>query len=287
MKRAKVFGLAMVFWASLICVCTLWAQDPVNLIYESYSKLTPLKGLAQEISMDKATQVQKALVEMLQKDYGKPVGYKAGLTNPKAQEAFGVKEPVLGVLLEKMLLKSGAKLKAQFGARPVTEGDLIVRVGDEKINTAKTPEEAMAFIDQIIPFIELPDLIYAPDVKMNGPMIVAINVGARLGVMGEPISVQNPTEWIERLRGFKLTMLNEKEEVIAEGSGSALMGDPLKVVLWIRDALKARGTSLKKGDLLSLGSITKMMPPQPNSVLKARYLELDPKGALEVKVQFE
>jgi len=287
MKNPKILGLVVVFWASLFLGPLSYAQDTVNLIFESYSKLTQLKGLPQELNMDEAIKIQKAFVERLQKEHGRPIGYKAGLTNPKAQETFGVKEPVLGILLEKMLIKSGATLKAQFGARPVSEGDLIIRVGDEKINHAKTPEEAMACIDQIIPFIELPDLLYAPDVKMNGPMIVAINVGARLGVMGDPILVQQGGAFIDRLRNFKLQMLNERDEVLAEGSGSFLMGDPLKVILWIRDALKARGMELKRGNLLSLGSITKMLPTQPNTVLKARYLELDPKGPVEVKVQFE
>ena len=35
--------------------------------------------------------------------FGKVVGYKAGLTNPNVQKAFGVSAPVRGTLMEKML----------------------------------------------------------------------------------------------------------------------------------------------------------------------------------------
>jgi 2-keto-4-pentenoate hydratase len=38
-----------------------------------------------------------------------------------------------------MLLPSGTKVPSNFGARPMIEGDLMVRVASEKINDATTP----------------------------------------------------------------------------------------------------------------------------------------------------
>lgn len=273
----------MVVWAGKVA----YAQDLTSLIYDHFIKKTQIQALPKEITMEEAYQIQKAFVSSLEKDHGKAVGYKAGLTNPKAQEAFGVKEPVLGVLFEKMLVKSGTKVPANFGARPVSEGDLIVRIGDEKINDAKDSEEAIAFIDQVIPFIELPDLMYSPDLKLNGPMIVAINVGARLGVVGDPIKVDGQKDWIQRLKNLQLEIYDEKNEKVSEGTGAALMGDPMAVVIWIRDQLKKQGKALKKGDLLSLGTITKMLPVKAGSHIKAKYTGLDPKGTVEITVEFQ
>lgn len=264
-----------------------YGQDLSSIICEHFIKKTQITSLPKELTMEEAYKIQKAVVSSLEKDYGKVVGYKAGLTNPKAQEAFGVREPVLGVLFEKMLLKSGSKVPANFGARPVSEGDLIVRIGDEKINDAKDSIEAVAFIEEVIPFIELPDLMYAPDVKLNGPMIVAINVGARLGIVGDPVKISGEKEWIQRLKAMQLEIYDEKNEKIAEGTGAALMGDPMAVVLWIRDQLKKEGKTLKKGDLLSLGTITKMVPVKAGGQIKARYTGLDPKGPVEIMVQFQ
>lgn len=42
---------------------------------------------------------------------------------------------------------------------------------------------------------------------------------------------------------------------------------------------------LKKGDLLSLGTITKMIPIQPNSTIKAEYLGLTNKP-IYIKITF-
>jgi len=75
--------------------------------------------------------------------------------------------------------------------------------------------------------------------------------------------------------------------MLIEAPGSSLLEHPMNVVLWIRDSLKADGIALKKGDLLSLGTITKLTPTAPNTVIKARYVGLDPKGPVEISVIFK
>ena len=56
------------------------------------------------------------------------IGYKAGLTNPAVQKRFNASAPVWGVLYAPMLLQDGATVDAAFGARPLFEADLLVRV---------------------------------------------------------------------------------------------------------------------------------------------------------------
>ena len=65
------------------------------------------------------------------------------------------------------------------------------------------------------------------------------------------------------------------------------MGNPLNVLLWIKDSLQAEGKQLKKGDLLSLGSITNFIPIKPNTTIRAKYIDLDPNGTVEIFVKFE
>ena len=178
-----------------------------------------------------------------------------------------------------MILKSDFEVPADFGAAALYEGDFILRVGSETINEAGTPEEALKSIDAAIPFIELPDLAFAKGVKINGPALVAINVGARYGIAGDPIPIKASREWMDRLKNFKLQILNQKGTVLAEGQASPLMEHPLDAALWIRDSLKAEGKKLKKGDLLSLGSLSKLTPPAPNTVVRESLLISIP-GAL-------
>jgi len=258
----------------------------VENLVENYLEKTPVKTTV-NLTLPEAQKVQNQFVAEISKSLGQRVGYKAGLTNQKAQERFNVSQPLRGVFLEKMLLENGSVISAKVGSRPIGEGDLIMRVGSSEINNAKTPRETLKYLDAVIPFIELGDLVYSQDLKLDAPALLAINVGARTGILGKPISVADTDEWENRLKGLRIEMLDENGKVLASGNGSGLLGNPLNVVLWIKDSLQAEGKELKKGDLLSLGSMTSFVPVKSNSTIRARYLDLEPNKTVEIFVKFE
>jgi len=264
-----------------------FAADFADILTEHYLKKAPMTEVDPQMTMDQAMKAQAKFVANLIKEYDGPVGYKAGLTNPNVQKVFGVTHPVRGTLLAKMMLKSGAEVPAVFGAVPMIEGDLCVRVGSDSINQAKTIEEALKSLDAVIPAIELPDMVFAKGVKFSGPAIAAINVGARYFIMGDAIPLSATEEWQERLGNFSMILKDETGAGLADGTGSAILGHPLKVVLWIRDSLTSEGKALKKGDILSLGSLTKMIPPKAGSTIKGRYVGLSPEGPVEISVTFK
>lgn len=271
---------------SVLSPASLWAADLALQLEEHYLKKVPVTEADPNMTMAQAVKTQNEFVSRLVRELGEPVGYKAGLTNPNIQKAFGVTHPVRGTLLKKMILESGAVMPAKFGAIPMSEGDLIVRVKSDGIDQAKTADETLQYLDAVIPFIELPDLVVDKSVKFTGALLVAINAGARYGIAGRPIPLDAAPQWKERLKSFTLKIVDEKGTVVAEGKADAL-GDPLSVVLWIKDSLAAEGKKLKKGDLLSLGSLTKMMPVKPGTTLRAIYTGLDPDGPVEVSVSFK
>ncbi len=278
--------LALVLSLTLVAGGVKAADIGVELA-QQFLKKTPITAFDGTMTLAEAAKVQRQFIDVIAKEFGPPVGYKAGLTNPNVQKAFGVSQPVRGTLLQKMILKSGSVVPADFAAIPVSEGDLVVRVGDEAINQAKSPIETLKFLDAVIPFIELPDMVFDKGVKLTGAAIMAINVGARYGILGDPIALAATPEWQERLKNFMFQAFDEKGSVAAEGKGTALLGDPLNVVLWLKDSLVAEGKGLKKGDLLSLGSLTRPMPVKPGTALRARYVGLDPKGPVEITVSFK
>ena len=263
------------------------ADDTAAQFADHFLKKTPAPGVVGGITLEGAMKIQADYIALISKEYGPPIGYKAGLTNVAVQERFGVSHPLRGTLLEKMLFKTGVELEASFGVRPFHEGDLILRVGDESINQAQSIEEVIKYIDAAIPFIELPDIIFSKQVKINGPALAAINVAARYGVIGEPVPIEATAAWIERLKNFKLQVLDENGNVLAEGTGSSLLDHPLNVVLWLRNSMLAEGKRLKKGDLLSLGTITNLMPAKAGTTIRAVYTGLDPGGPVEVSVKFK
>lgn len=219
--------------------------------------------------------------------YGKVVGYKAGLTNPAVQKRFNASQPVWGVLYDGMILDDGAAVDAAFGARPLFEADMLVRVKSADINRAKTPADVLDAIDQIIPFIELPDLVVEKPGALNGNGISAINVGARLGVAGKPIAVP-------AFRGERFAMLDALRDMtvvisdgageIARGKGSDILDHPLNAVVWLAEALKRQGLAMEPGQWISLGSFSPLTPPKPGQKVTVRYDGLP--GASPVSVTF-
>lgn len=261
----------------------------IETLVTHYLSKTPAPRLNLPGTLETAMAFQAQFVQRLSQTEGKIVGYKAALTNPAAQERFQVPHPLRGTLLETMLIyhTPGMIIPANFAARPFSEGDLMVRVKDDRINNAKTPQEALAGLDAVFPFIELPDLVYAEGVPINGPSLAAINVGARLGVIGQPIPLTATPAWEEQLGKIRLEMLDETGAVIATGTSADLLGHPLNVVLWIKESLKAEGKRLQPGDLLSLGTITPLVPVKPHTQIRARYLGLDSQKPIEIWLKFE
>ncbi|KQP23571.1 2-keto-4-pentenoate hydratase [Pseudorhodoferax sp. Leaf267] len=220
--------------------------------------------------------------------YGAVIGYKAGLTNPAVQKRFNTDKPVWGVLYQGMLLDSGATVDPAFGARPLYEADLLVRVKSEAINRAKTPGEVLAAVDQIVPFIELPDLAVQAPPKLNGAGVAAINVGARLGIKGAPIAVPADaaaqTALLDALRDMTVRLHDQAGTELARGKGSDILEHPLNAVVWLAGALAREGLAMKPGELISLGSFSPLLPPKAGLGVTATYEGLP--GAQPVVLQF-
>lgn len=250
-----------------------------------YAHLQPAPNPAVSLGEADAACARDKFVRFLgQQGLGRIVGYKAGLTNEAVQKRFGASRPVRGMLFEKMLLQDGAELPAKFGSRPVFEADLVVEVGDAGILKARTPLEVLAHVSRIYPFIELPDLIVEEPGKLNGPGLTALNVGTRKGVLGKPFTLPASSESVAALAAMKVRLLDQDGAELDAGTGAAILGQPLNAVLWLIDDLKASGLTLRKGDLLSLGSFTKLLPPKSGTRVKAVYEGLP--GTPEVSVRF-
>ena len=220
-------------------------------------------------------------VGFLSQQLTKIVGYKAGLTNPAVQKKFNHDQPVLGVLFQEMLLPDGSEVPVSFGARPLFEADLLVRVKDVGINKAKTPEQVIQHIDAIIPFIELPDLLVQEPTKLNGATLTYINVGARLGITGKPVPIKDIT--VSQLADMSIRIVDGDNNEIDRGSGSDIMGHPLNAVVWMAQDLARSGHQLKAGDVLSLGSFSKLRPPKAGQTIRVVYEGIKDTPSVSVK----
>ena len=235
------------------------------------------------MSMADAACGRDRYTRFLAQTQGKVVGYKAGLTNPAIQKRFNHPSPVRGTLFEAMLLRDGAEVPASFGARPLFEADLVVEVKDAGINKARNAKEALRHVARIYPFIELPDLMVQDPAKIDGSSIMYSNVGARLGVLGRPISASEAPEFMEALASMTVRLLDQDGKELDAAKGSAILGHPMNAAVWLIKDLNDNGLRLKKGDLLSLGSFSRLFPPKPGMTVKAVYEGLPGDPAVSVR----
>ena len=257
--------------AALGCAATasLAACPPPQAMYDAADawlagERLPDPGLS---SLEDGACAYTAFRDGLEDALGRPVGIKVGFTSKPAQERFGVPGPVAGALFADMLLPDGGAVSLTGTRSPFFEADLIVTVGDAAIKDATTREQVAAALDEVRPFVELPDLALAEGVQPSGPIMTAYGVLPWRGVMGDGIRIADLPDAVADLAGLQVAMRLSDTEV-EQAQGTALLGHPLDVVLWL---VRQGGYDLPPGTVISLGSLGKLHPAEPGRRIEADY----------------
>ena len=252
----KLMVAVAVLFTAVDAAARCATEAEVAAFVADYLSNKPTVALAKGGAMEDALCTQAKLTRALTPHLGPVIGYKVGLTSRAVQERFGVNEPMRGVLLRDMILESGAVVPVDWGARPVFEADLVLVVGDSAINRAGTPEEVMAHVASVRPFLELSDLILAEGEPFNAVTIVA-NAVAKLGVLGAAIPVEDSVRMARALGAMEVVLRAADGEVLVKAPGKAVLGHPANSLLW----LMSKGVELRPGDLVSVGSFGPLFPP--------------------------
>ncbi len=265
------------------CPWLCFAADPIQQLADDYFARRPMTVPSPEMSMPAALRVQDQFVAKLSEKLGKPVGYKVGLVTKEAQQKYGVTSPVRGVLLAQMMLTNNAELGIDYGVRPILEADLVAIVGGGAINSAVSPVDVLRNLKEIVAFIELPDNLLATNQRVTGPLLAAVNVGARYGVLGERVPVRVTPTFVEALAKMEVTLSDGTGKEHGRERGEMILGNPVQSVLWLIEDLRKAGKRLQPGDILSLGAV-KAITPDPGQTYTVRYDGL-PGGPISVSVR--
>lgn len=261
--------------------CPTDAQVDAYLV--DFSKRQLSAGFGNDISAADADCAKHKLAAKLPMYLGNRIGYKAGFTSPASQKNFGMSGPQWAYMFNRNMVDIIAVIPAKFGARPTFEADLLVEVKDPALADATTPLQALACLESVIPFIELPDLMM--DGKFSGNALLAANLGFRGGVLGAEVPVQNTQAFVDALANMTVVMSDRGPQAkeFGRAKGSDLLGHPLNAAMWLAQALKKDGITLKKGDLLSLGGFLPPVPSQSGMNIQLQYLGLPGDPAVNVE----
>ena len=284
LRSAGAAALAAMIFALPAAATAACPDDAaVDAYVADFAKRRISKGFGNDISLDDAECAKKKLARKLAVVLGDPVGYKAAFTNPALQQRFGVSGPKWGYMYDRNMVDIIAVLPSDFGAIPLYEADMIVEVKDPALAEAKTPLEALKYLESVVPFIELPDLML--EGKFSGSNFIATNVGFRGGVLGMEVPVQQTQAFADALASMTVVMTDEADnnKELGRGKGNALLGHPLEAAIWLAKELKKDGITLKKGDLLSLGGFFPPQPVKPGMKVKMQYQGLPDNPSVSVE----
>ena len=287
LAAARALARISLLSAAVFVALPSWAGCPSDTEIDAYlsefAKRKLSKGFGNDISLADAECAKRKLGQKLPIVLGSPIGYKAAFTNPALQQRFGVDGPKWGYMYDRNFVDIIAVLPSDFGARPLVEADFLVEVKDPRLADAKTPLEALGYLESVIPFIELPDLML--EGQFSGNAMISTNVAFRGGVTGKEIPVQKTQAFLDALANMTVVMTDDAEnKEIGRVKGSVLMDNPINAAMWLAQALKKDGIRLKKGDLLSLGGFVSPIPTKPGMKAKVQYIGLP--GDPEVTVEF-
>lgn len=186
-------------------------------------------------------------------------GYKIGLTSKAMQEMLGVDTPDVGYVTERMVVPCDGSLAADELLAGRIEAEFAFRLGAAVLTDNVTLDDLRAVISHVAVSVEIIDSRIR-DWRIGLIDTVADNASSARIVVGGwvPATPELFDSLLERV-----ITLTEDGQVIGEGPGSAVLGDPLEALCWLANTLSAQGTHLQPEQVVLAGSVHRMQPLIP------------------------
>ncbi|GAA1519118.1 2-oxo-hept-3-ene-1,7-dioate hydratase [Agromyces terreus] len=220
------------------------------------------------MSVDDAYAVQRVWAERRVEAGARIVGRKIGLTSKVMQVATGITEPDYGVILDDMVIESGASVEFDRFSNVRIEVELAFVLAKPLEGPNTTIFDVLDATAYVVPALE----ILNSHIEMQGRTIVdTISDNAAMGAMvvgGRPVTVdQVDLRWVSAL-------LSRNQTIEESGVAAAVLGHPAMGVAWLANKLAAHGQALGAGEIILAGSFTRPMWVERGDTVHADYGQL-------------
>lgn len=210
---------------------------------------------------------------------GTQIGWKIGCTNEKAQAHLGIDEPFYGGIYANTTQVSPAEFQASGFFMTVIEAEIGFRLRDP-LPAAAAPYDPGSVADAIecaFPCMEIVDSRYHEWTTIGAPHIVADNGSHGGWVHGNPVD-----NWHELDLAEVEVTLKANSELVREGNGFAVMGNPLNALTWLANVRAVYANDgLKAGDVISTGTTIDVYDAKAGDELIADF---GPLGEVRLKL---
>ncbi|AXI81188.1 2-hydroxypenta-2,4-dienoate hydratase [Peterkaempfera bronchialis] len=231
---------------------------------EQGARLAPrISAERPEVTLQEAYRVQWAGAALRVSAGARVVGHKVGLTSKAMQEQFGIGEPDSGLLLDTArVADDGAVLVADLIA-PRVEAEIAFLLGAPLAGERVSEEQARAAVSGVVLALEVIDS-RAGTAGLTLADSVADNAACARFAVGTSVPVEGLDLAAEQV------LLTVGGRTQAAGAGSAVLGDPLRSLVWLARRLAPFGCWLRPGDLVLAGAVHASVPLLPGSTVTAR-----------------
>ena len=212
--------------------------------------------------------IQERARPLIAKGLGPAAGYKVGATAKVMQERLGIHYPCAGTLFADRIYRSGATIARSDFRHLGVECEVGVRMGAALSGQpgGYDRDSVMAAIAAVFVSIEIVEHRFIDVRSVGAETHVADDFYSAGAVLGpdRPLAALDPTG------AAPGEILVNGTQVFA-GHVRDILGHPLSSLAWLANHLVERGTPLKAGEILTLGSISPGTSiPEPAAV-EARF----------------
>ena len=195
-------------------------------------------------------------------------GYKIGATNAQVQARFGVDAPFSGRLFADYVDESPLRVPAGAVNFHAIEAEFDFVMGRPLPPRAApyTRDEVRAAVASVHPAIEVPDSRYADWLSMRAEDLIADNAIGCLLCLGPAAE-----GGLDRDLAGQQVIVRIDGEVVSEGAGANVLGDPWNVMVWLANQLSARGETLEAGHVVTTGSAADVVQCKPGDTVTAEF----------------
>ena len=201
------------------------------------------------------------------------VGWKVGFGAPAAKEKLRLDEPLVGFLLDRAILSSGATVSLADWQKPVAEAEIAAYIGRD-LHAGANRDEVRKAIAAIGPAIEVADVDCAMD---DVQAALSGDIFQRHVILG-PRDVMRSGA---RLDGLVGRVTRSGQDVPVPADLESNIGRIVDIVRHVANMAAALNDRLRAGQFIICGSLTAPMFLQPGET--GVEFALTPIGAISVR----
>ena len=204
--------------------------------------------------LDKAYQVQLAVVELRKSRGERVAGYKIGCVSEVIRKQLGIAHPVVGHIFEGEIIASGSELNAGNFDKLAIEGEFAVRIAADVPDASSIAEDPARYVETIFPVIEL------HNAAIRGQQSSAVELVSNNALQAGIVVPVHETPH-RPLHTYQITV-----SINGAAQGSAATNPLEALPEWV-ERLAAVGLRLQKGQIALTGSPLPLYPLAPGDAV--------------------